>query len=505
MQLIPKARALSRRQMLKQGAAVATICGAPMLAARAGEFTNEPTGDNVTFGFSIANSGAFADEGADQLRAFELAVKHLNGEGDGGMLNTMQPSLLQGNGVLGKRVNYVTVDTETKASVATRAAEAMIDGDGVIMISGGSSSGVAFALQDVCTEKGVLFMTGLAAANGLTGENKSAFGFRHCLNAQMSSQALASALVDNLGTQRSAYYLTADYSWGWDNENAIKQATEALGWTTVATVRTPVGTSNFSQYLTPILASGADVLIMPQYGKDMVNVLSQASELGLKNLQINGNNFELAIPLYSQLMAQAAGDACTGVYGTINWLSTGQDAGSLAFTNSFETEYGFPPSAAAHTCYVQTLQYADAVERAGTFEPCQVIAELEGHKFDGAGNGNCEYRSTDHQCFKDVLVVAGKAAAVGQYDRLGVTNVITKAQVEYSAAQNPFAVDASDSCSKGTTEANTENNIGGSTTGDSGDSDTDTTSKSNSGGSTSIATVAALTTFAAAKLTSSNQ
>ena len=85
-------------------------------------------------------TGAYADEGADELNAFKLAVKHLNGEGDGGMMKTMKPSALKGNGILGKKVEYVTGDTQTKADAARASAKRMIEKDGVIMFSGGSSS-----------------------------------------------------------------------------------------------------------------------------------------------------------------------------------------------------------------------------------------------------------------------------------------------------------------------------------------------------------------------------
>ena len=40
-------------------------------------------------------TGPYADEGADELRAYQLAVQHLNGEGDGGMLNTIKPFSVQ--------------------------------------------------------------------------------------------------------------------------------------------------------------------------------------------------------------------------------------------------------------------------------------------------------------------------------------------------------------------------------------------------------------------------
>ena len=443
----------SRREVLKAGAASTAIAGAPMFFTRhayGAEYLNNP-GDagTVTLGFNVPQSGAYADEGADELRAYTLAVKHLNGEGDGGMMNTMQPSELKGNGILGKKVEYVTGDTQTKSDAARASAKRMIEKDGVVMVTGGSSSGVAVAVQSLCQDAGIIFMAGLTHANDTTGKDKKANGFRHFFNAYMSGAALGPVLEKAYGKERKAYHLTADYNWGWTQEASIQASTENIGWSTTQKVLTPVGAGDFSQYITPVLNSGADTLILNHYGKDMINSLTQAIQFGLKDKLVDGIQFEIIVPLFSRLMAQGAGDNIKGIYGSTNWHWSLSDAGSQAFVKSFGQEYGFPPSQAAHTCYVQTLLYADAVERAGTFEPCQVVTALEGHKFDGMGNGPTEYRAGDHQCFKDVLVVKGKENPSSQFDLLEIVEVTPRAQVEYPVDHEMFAGGDLGTCNNG--------------------------------------------------------
>jgi ABC-type branched-subunit amino acid transport system substrate-binding protein len=429
-----------RRTFLKSGlkgsaALTASAMVAPTFFVRnawAQAFRNNP-GDakSVKFGFNVPQTGAYADEGADELRAYQLAVQHINGEGDGGMLNTLKPLTLKGNGVLGKKVAYVTGDTQTKSDAARASAKRMIEKDGVVMFTGGSSSGVAIAQQSLAQEMGVIFMCGLTHSNDTTGKDKRRYGFRHFFNAYMSGVALGPVLEKAMGKDRRAYHLTADYTWGWTQEESIKNTTEKLGWKTVAAVRTPLGAGDFSQYLTPVLNSGADVLILNHYGKDMINSLTQAVQFGMRDKQVNGKHFEIVVPLYSRLMAQGAGANIKGIYGTTNWNWSLKDDGSQAFVKSFGQAYGFPPSQAAHTCYVQTLLYADAVARAETFYPPEVIKQLEGYKFDGAGNGPTEYRAADHQCFKDVLVVRGNTNPSSQFDLLEVVQIVPREQVEY--------------------------------------------------------------------------
>jgi branched-chain amino acid transport system substrate-binding protein len=100
--------AWSRRRLLKTSAALGAGLATPHFFVRNAwsqdqAFCNNPTGANVVLGFNVPQSGPYADEGADELRAFQLAVQHLNGEGDGGLVKTLQPSSLKGNGSSARR------------------------------------------------------------------------------------------------------------------------------------------------------------------------------------------------------------------------------------------------------------------------------------------------------------------------------------------------------------------------------------------------------------------
>ncbi|MEP3475997.1 MAG: substrate-binding protein [Hyphomicrobiales bacterium] len=441
---------LTRRGVLKSGAVVGAGLTMPTIfTSSAAAYTNEPKGGTVTLGFNVPQSGPYADEGADELRAYKLAVEHLNGGGDSGMMKTFSSKALKGNGILGKKVKYVTGDTQTKSDAARASAKSMIEKDGAVMITGGSSSGVAIAVQGLCQEAGVIFMAGLTHSNDTTGKDKKANGFRHFFNGHMSAAALAPVLEKKYGKDRKAYHLTADYTWGWTQQASIAAATEAKGWKTVKNVLTPLATTDFSSYVAPVLNSGADILVLNHYGGNMINSLTSAVQFGLRDKEVNGKNFEIVVPLYSRLMARGAGKNVKGIFGSTNWHWSLSDAGSKAFVKSFGEKYGFPPSQAAHTCYVQTLLYADACERSGTFNPCGVGEALEGFKFDGLGNGPTEYRKEDHQCFKDVLVVKGKENPTSQFDVLEVVEVTPRAQVEYKPDHPMFKGGSLGKCNPG--------------------------------------------------------
>ena len=80
----------TRRGVMKSAAIAGAGLAMPTIFTSASHaaYLNEPKGRSVTLGFNVPQTGPYADEGADELRAYKLAVEHLNGGGDGGMMNT---------------------------------------------------------------------------------------------------------------------------------------------------------------------------------------------------------------------------------------------------------------------------------------------------------------------------------------------------------------------------------------------------------------------------------
>jgi len=437
---------VSRRQFLKASAATGLVLATPTFFIKnawaqnekIGNFPDAVQGSSVKLGFTVPLTGAYADEGADELRAAKLAAKHLN-EG-GGMVGTLNPVSLKGQGILGKRVEYVEGDTQTNPDAARTLASRMIERDGIMMYTGSSSSAEAIAMQYLAQEKGVIYMVGLSHSNDTTGKDRRRYGFRQFFNAYQSGIALGPILAAEYGTDRRAYHLTADYTWGHTQYASMKEATEKQGWTTVNNIMTPLGTTDFSQFLTAVLNSDADVVVLNHYGKDMVNSLTQAVQFGMRGMQKNGKDMQVVVPLYSELMASGAGDNIEGVFGTTNWNEKLEDPGSAAFVKAFIDEYGFPPSQAAHTVYTQIILYGDAAERAGTFYPPEVIKALENHEFEGTGPGKTLYRGDDHQAIHDILVVRGKAPSArdNEYDLLEIIRQVPREEVAYDPSIPAF-------------------------------------------------------------------
>ena len=89
----------------------------------------------------------------------------------------------------------------------------MIERDGAVMITGGSSTGTAVAVSALCQRKNTLFMATLTHGDETTNQNCHKHTFRRYNDAYMSAQSLARTLITKYGTGRW-FHITADYSWG---------------------------------------------------------------------------------------------------------------------------------------------------------------------------------------------------------------------------------------------------------------------------------------------------
>ena len=354
-------------------------------------------GDEAIFGFNVPQSGPYSSEGQDELRAYELAVDHLNN--GGGWVDQWDD--LSGDGVLDYSIDYVTGDTATDADQARQSAQRMIQRDNAIMVTGGSSSAVAVAVQELCQRERVQFMACLTHANDTTGTDCVRYSFREVFNTTMSAQALAPVVTDEYGDDLSFYQLYADYNWGQSQQESMNTYFTEAGWSQIDSVATPLGTSDFSSFLSQVPRDEADVLFLNHYGLDGANSLSQAIDRGLNE------DVEIVMPLYNRPMAQAASGAIEGVFGTAAWDSQIDNEPSNQFTQVFQDEYDRIPSGVAQLAYAQTLQYAAAVERAGTFYPPEVIRQLEDYEYDNIGMGPETMRACDHQAHRAVPVVRG--------------------------------------------------------------------------------------------------
>ena len=362
------------------GAAALTFGGAPAVIAA-------PTKE-ITIGLNVPQSGDYSEQGQDQLRAYNLAIDEINAKG----------------GIMGAKIKASVGDDQTKAAVARENAQRMIERDNAIMITGGSSTGTALAVSALCQQKGIMFMATLTHGDETTNQQCHKHTFRRYNDAYMSAQSLAKTLVTKYGTGKWVH-ITADYAWGHSVYDNIIAVVEPKGAKTLKNLLTPFpGTKDFSPFLQQAAALKPDVLVITEFGADMVNCVNQAAQFGLTK------STKILVPLVDEYMAKGAKDNFDNIVSTAPFYwkyHAAKYPGAKKFVDAFMARYKVPPSNGAETAYANMYIYKMAVEKAGSFEPSKVIPVLENTKFQFTKEQEW-YRKEDHQGVNSCLVLEGR-------------------------------------------------------------------------------------------------
>lgn len=346
----------------------------------------------VKIGLNYPKTGPYSLQGSAQLDAANMAVQEIN----------------SGGGILGKNIELVIRDSESKADVAKKNVEELIDKQGCTMIFGGSASSVAIAGGKAAKSRGKLYFGTLTYSNATTMEEGHKYMFRECYNAWMGAKVLSDYLRANYSNKKY-FYVVADYTWGWTTEESLRTFSLTLSRKRHKKVLTPfpgATDEDFKKALAKAENSRSDVLVLVLFGKDMSRALTLATEMGLKK------KMAIVVPNLTLGMALSAGPkVMEGVVGALPWCWKvpyvyGYQKG-IKFVEKFAKKYDLYPSTSAASAYTILYQYKKAVERAGTFETKAVINALEGHKFISLKDEQI-WRKFDHQCMQTVYAVKCK-------------------------------------------------------------------------------------------------
>jgi len=414
----PSSNGVSRRHLLRQ--AVATGAGLGALSAGIsppfgfmpaafaadqppiGTWPASSQGPTVTIGAAVPLTGSYAQSGADELKGWELAVEHLNDGNE--LIKKIAPKVTKG--LLGKTVKLVSADSGAKPNNAVQIQQTFINDDKIVLMTGSTSSAVAVALNHFAQREKVLYITGISGSNDTTGKDCVRYGFRQDFYGQTAAAAIGPVLVKNFGKNRKAAFMTPDYTYGHTVTKSVNDyLTQNAGWTQVTDQVSPLGTQDYSQYLTNIANSGAEFLINVNWGRDAVLSTQQAHQFGIIP------KMTLVIPYQIPFLAKEVGpEIMGGVLAATDFWWTLEDKYPLAkmFVEAFYKKYNYRPEWGAENSYMSIAMWARMVSEAGTFYPPDVIKAYEkGETFDSMV-GPVHFRPEDHQLVRPVVIVRGK-------------------------------------------------------------------------------------------------
>ena len=308
-------------------------------------------GDNrevapLRLGVMLVSSETRTETALDRLRAFELAVTHVNEAG----------------GVFGRPVEFVEGDTLNPGEEARR----LIEEEGVHAIVGPNSSADSLVVVDVAAPAGVLVVSPSATSPLLTlNEDRDLF-FRTALSDVSQGPALAE-LARERGFE-SVGVIYRDDAWG-------KGLAEAFGraWTGNAVlVASP--TELQESYLDLIKESaggGAEALVLLTFRPEAEVIIPEALESGLYDQFVFGDALRRA-----ELVAAVPGGRLAGMYGTASAVPR-DSASAAAWDRAFRDEYGEgTESSYVRESYDAAVAVMLAAEAAGRADGPSVRDEL---------------------------------------------------------------------------------------------------------------------------------
>jgi branched-chain amino acid transport system substrate-binding protein len=297
------------------------------------------TGGVIKVGVLSDFSSIFADvDGAGSLIAAKLAIEDFGAESKG-----MKVEILSG-------------DHQNKADVGAAIAGSWFDVNGVDVIVGGGSSGVALAVNELARQRNKVLLVAAAATSDLTGPKCSPNTIHWTYDTWMLANGTGKAVVKTGGT--SWFFLTADYAFGQALERDTSTVVEASGGRVLGRARHPINTSDFSSFLLQAQASKAKVIGLANGGADTINAVKQASEFGI----VKGGQNLAGLLLFASDVVGLGLPTAQGLLLTSTWYWDSNDA-SRAWTKRWRTERpGKVPTMVMAGVYSSLIHYLKAVD-----------------------------------------------------------------------------------------------------------------------------------------------
>ncbi len=385
---------LGRRTLIVGGAAAA-VTPAWLNLAHA---QNTP----IKIGFPVPLTGAFSAEAQDQVRAAEIAIKEFN---DSGGFNGRKAELL------------VRDDKLNPGEAATRTLE-LIEKDKVDFVVGSLSAATQLSINAVCRDRKIIFNS-ISQSDAINeAKDWSLYTFHEALNPHLTAGAVGRYAFPKFG--KKVVYLTADYAYGHEMVRGFQRAGQSLGAQTLADIRHPIGAADYSAFLPRIQALKPDILVLCNFGRDLVNSAKQATDFGIKA------NTKIIAPVLLYTARQAGGaEAFEGILGGTSyyWGMEDKIPAAKAFNDKFrKANGGAVPSDYGALGYAGVRSMLQAVREAKSTESLKVSIALRQLRYNWY-KGDQFYRKCDHQSVQSVVIVESKSKDMK--DKYDVFNVLS--------------------------------------------------------------------------------
>jgi branched-chain amino acid transport system substrate-binding protein len=328
----PFAKHVSRRTFMKTGtgagAALATSLAAPGVLAQ----SRAP----IRLGHLNSFTGGIAYAAAATYNAMELYFDSINWT------------------VAGRKIEIVKEDDQFNPQVGLQQAKKLHESDKVDLIIGVQASNVALAVLNYMKQQKAFYIVSGAGTDAITWD-RYPYLFRTSISAYQLSLPMADYVYDKLG--KEVVTCSSDYAGGRDVAAEFVGPFVKRGGKVLKQIWPPLGTTDFSAYLTDIKSINPPVTYDFMPGADAVRFIQQYSEFGLKEkMPLTG------FTIIDSQTISALGKHATGIISALTYVDTVDNPESKKFAADYRAKFKASPDLFADYGYVGAKALGEALK-----------------------------------------------------------------------------------------------------------------------------------------------
>ncbi len=301
------------------------------------------TGGPIKVGHYASLTGKDAAFGVATGKGVRLAIEEINAKG----------------GVLGRKLEYLVEDIQSKQGESATAVKKLISRDKVAVIIGANSSANSLEAAPICQNAKIPMMA-ISSTNPAVTE-KGDHIFRICFIDPFQGAVLAKFAYTSLKARRIALLTSVNSPYSVGLSGVLKERFTALGGTIVAEQKHAEGDKDFRAQLTAIRAAKPDVIAATGFYSEAALICKQARALGLDIPIIGGDGWE------APQLAELGGKAVENTY-YCTYFSADNNAPEVqAFVQRYKARWnGESPEGVSALGYDAMYLIADAMKRTNT-------------------------------------------------------------------------------------------------------------------------------------------
>jgi branched-chain amino acid transport system substrate-binding protein len=294
------------------------------------------------------------------------------------------------NKVNGKTINLTLVDDKTDPATAVNAAKDLI-GQNYKILAGSVSSGVALQVAPLAAQNHVLFISGPAATDAITGVNK--YTFR---SGRQTLQDVATVTSFLKGSGKKVVVFDQDSVFGHGNYAAVKAIVGSKGHA-VSEVSVPLTATDFTPFAQQVKNANADLVFVAWAGTTAGAMWKALDQQGV----FNGP--DVVTGLAERATWSALGDQATKIHFLSHYVYTAPKNPVNDWLVKQLRKKGQVPDLFTPDGFNAALMIVRAL-KVGDNDPDKMVSALEGFKFLGP-KGFEAIRPQDHATLQPMFRV----------------------------------------------------------------------------------------------------